>query len=327
MVLLFKTEASPTIGHGHVMRCIALAEVARRKGAEVAFLSRDAYTDELLRSRGQTLATEALAFPCAKWIIRDFRDGSDEQEVADEASSGVRVLLLDELGPARAKASLVADSMMTDARCGEYVHGTQTRYLYGLKYAPLRQAFARPFGDGVGEGLLIALGGGDLAATTKSYVDALHAHGFRGPATIVCNGAPAMMRAMVARISDWRESALLSSSDRMEQLMRSCSVVVTKLGMTLLESFSRGRPAVLIEPSDAHLTLNLQLSEQYPGWPAVELGLAKGMDYNKAAAKTLLLLQDEVRLLDMGMRAAELIDGHGSERLIEALLDDKTIPG
>lgn len=317
-MLLIITEASPVIGHGHVMRCCALAEASRRCGVPVRFLAHDTYTDALLQAQGQQLVAQMPAD--TRCIIRDLRDGSDEQQVAAEEAAGLRVLLLDEQGPARCRASLVSDSLMTEARRGYFAHGGHTRYLYGLDYAPLRPAFAESPNQTAGIGLLIALGGGDSTAITNSYVQALDAHGYHGPATVVCGGGEGERQALAATLARWQDSELLTSSNHMAELMNDSALVVTKLGMTQLEAFARGRPVLLIEPGEAHLKLSRELAAHYADWPALELGLAEGLDYEAAAECGLALLGDTERLVAMSRRAAQLVDGRGSERMIDALL-------
>lgn len=299
------------------MRCIALAEAARHKDIEVAFLSRDAYTDGLLIDHGEKIVQANYS---AKWIIRDFRDGSPIDDVVAEVAAGSRVLLLDEAGPARVKATLVSDCLMTDTRRHGFPHSDHSQYLYGLQYAPLRQEFSvpiKPVGD---NRLLICLGGGDMTATTQTYVEALHNQGFRGPATIVSGGDKSCMHHIEEIISSWQQSELLSDSRTMVQLISDSSLVVTKLGMMQLESYACGRPCLLIEPSEAHLILNKQLAEQYSDWPAVELGLASEADYLAAAKTTLTLFEGKGALIKMARRAANLVDGRGSQRLINELL-------
>jgi UDP-2,4-diacetamido-2,4,6-trideoxy-beta-L-altropyranose hydrolase len=52
--VVFRADASLTIGQGHVMRCLALAEALRRRGASVSFICRthDGHLCEVIEARG-----------------------------------------------------------------------------------------------------------------------------------------------------------------------------------------------------------------------------------------------------------------------------------
>jgi UDP-2,4-diacetamido-2,4,6-trideoxy-beta-L-altropyranose hydrolase len=54
MVVIFRTDSSLKIGSGHVMRCLALAEILRKSGAEVEFVCRKHEGDliDLIREKG-----------------------------------------------------------------------------------------------------------------------------------------------------------------------------------------------------------------------------------------------------------------------------------
>lgn len=54
MKIIFRTDASATIGHGHVMRCLTLASALRQRGAEVSFISREhiGHLCDLIEERG-----------------------------------------------------------------------------------------------------------------------------------------------------------------------------------------------------------------------------------------------------------------------------------
>jgi UDP-2,4-diacetamido-2,4,6-trideoxy-beta-L-altropyranose hydrolase len=54
MKVFFRADASTTIGTGHVMRCLALAEELRKRGAECHFITRtlNGHLGELLQERG-----------------------------------------------------------------------------------------------------------------------------------------------------------------------------------------------------------------------------------------------------------------------------------
>lgn len=323
--LLIHTEASPQIGHGHVTRCSALADEACHRGLTVGFLARNVYTHTLLESLGYPVFRVGNAPSAVRWIIRDFRDGSDAYQVAEEVAAGTVVLLLDEPGPARTEASLVSDGLMTEYRRQHFPHGPDTCYLYGLDYVPLRSAFtqnagtARP-GQREAARLLVAFGGAATGTLTRAYIEALERAGFAGPATIV-TGPVAMDKQQISQwVSGWGDTQVVSKLDAISAEMVQSDLVASKLGVIPLEAFCCGVGCVLIEPSEAHVALQADLALEYPQWPALELGLDLSLDFALAAETTLTLLQDRQQLTALGRCGASLVDGKGAQRLIDALV-------
>lgn len=315
------TEASPTLGHGHLARCRALAAEARSRGFHVVFCARDRYLVDLLQKAGEQICAHDAEAPI---VVRDLRDGSAPEDVRREVAAGRKVLLLDESGHARCEASMVVDVFMTPARADAFSHGGNTRYLYGLPFAPLHPRFrARHAKASAGEGedplLIISLGGGDCLQDTASLVLALQETGFRGPARIVSSGSGET----AARISDiaagWRDTLVLPNVADMADFLVAGDLLVTKLGMTVLESFCLGVGCLLIEPSTAHVELNVMQQKAYRDWPAIEMGLNRDLDFADCALRILNCLAKRHRLSTMGRRGSELVDGLGCQRIIDEL--------
>lgn len=328
MQLVIFTEASPAIGHGHVMRCHALAVEARRRGVSVVFSCHEHYLTNLLKHLGET-AVRFGAYQKAEWVIRDFSGGSEAETVQVQRDNGSQVLLLDDPGHARLYATIVSDGFMTAKRQMRYPHSNITHYLYGLNYFPLHPKFVLlrhsiAMSDRLvskNRRLLIALGGTNPKEQIFPLLDALNIQGFQGPADIVV--APFLQGDVRLKIKNWKNSNVFSQISNMEFLIKNSALVITKIGVTLAEAFCMGTGCVLIEPTSLHLELSHELAATYDHWPAFECGLATDVDYQLAAQSILNLLEDTHRLRNFSAQSAELVDGLGSQRLLNALLENK----
>lgn len=321
--LLILTAASQQVGHGHVMRCRGLAEEARKRGLATGFGVRDKYTRNLLQALGEEVVADGFLF--APYIIRDFNNGSAVAEVQTPVARGAVVLLMDDLGPARTAASLVVDAFMTPYRRARYEHGADTRYLYGLKYAPLHKNFrenhgaARP-GARRPARLLLSFGGGDPLAITWQLAEALDQEGFRGPTKVILNSKCRGFQQVMGIVRRWQDSEVLPHVANMATMMAGCDLVATKLGVTMLEAFCVGIGCILVEPTLAHVAIHQEQVRAYDSWPAIDFGLATGLDFRRAAREIMAILQDSHRLAGLGQQGALLVDGLGVKQIIDEMV-------
>ena len=51
-MLYIRTDMNETIATGHMMRCLSIADAAKKQGQETVFLVADAQAQELLKKRG-----------------------------------------------------------------------------------------------------------------------------------------------------------------------------------------------------------------------------------------------------------------------------------
>ncbi|HDP70436.1 MAG TPA: hypothetical protein ENN38_06490 [Actinobacteria bacterium] len=323
--LLIFTEASSSLGHGHVMRCKALADEAREQGINVGFFTQDKYMVNILQSLEED---SIIDFECnftPRFVIRDFKNGSSLREVQRYLSKNCIVLLLDELGQSRAIASLVSDVFMTSQRSLKYPHSENTKYLYGLNYAPLKKQFSKNHGaanpgSSIPGRLLVSFGGSDPFSITKHFIEALNYVGFCGPATVVASKMSPDFNHIEEILCGWKESEILDNVTDMSLHMKYCDIAVTKLGMIMLEAFCIGLGCITIEPTPAHLALQMDQALFYNSWPVVGLGLANELDFFKAAHKTMELLHNPNEMSMLAQQGANLVDGLGAKRIIEELL-------
>lgn len=317
------TKASPKHGHGHVIRCLHLANEIRKQNKIVAFKVSNNYTNRLLTQFNETPIT--VQSP-PHYIIRDIPEDNPTKEVLEEINNNSKVMLIDDHGPTRTMVDIATDSMTTPPLKLQYSHGPRTKYLYGLQYALVNPLFANYHKKALNKKtktprLFICIGGNDFDHTTTNIVHALHKAGFRGPATIIVpNNID--INDITTLTNNWNDTINLQNTNEIAHYMQFCDLAITKLGMVMLEAFCVGLGCILIQPSLAHEKLNNELSNYYKNWPVIDLGLAKNISPKSCAKHIIETLTNEVKISEMAFSAASLIDGNGIKRILSHLLEE-----
>lgn len=190
--VLFRTDASPGIGIGHLIRSVALAQYLRDRGIYVRFLTVPFLKEimEYLNEQGfDVMALEIKADKLGEntdfdflssqikegfdWVVLDgYYFGYDyQQSVADQ---GVNLLFIDDT----AKGKFTADILLNHgvhAHRLNYNPSCVKRFLLGPEYALIRKELTPIHRDRniPPQNILITLGGGDNISYIKKILDAL----------------------------------------------------------------------------------------------------------------------------------------------------------
>src|SRR5206468_95107 len=158
--LIVRADATAAIGHGHVMRCLALAQAWQDRGGECVFAMTEpipgikarlcAEGFEVIpltvmpgRSEDAAQLAELARFRDASWVVVDGYEFRAEYHRALK-SAAVRLLVIDDSGHAGSYCSdLVLDQ---NAGTRESLYDRRAPYtelLLGSRYAMLRREFRR----------------------------------------------------------------------------------------------------------------------------------------------------------------------------------------
>ncbi|MBI4326591.1 MAG: UDP-2,4-diacetamido-2,4,6-trideoxy-beta-L-altropyranose hydrolase [Chloroflexi bacterium] len=194
-LLLIRADASPEMGTGHVMRCLALAEVWRQSGGDVTLLS--AALPPALRQRAESAgvsldevsaaagsltdaeATIALAAAArAAWVMMDgYHFNAAFQRALKQA--GLRLLVVDDYGSATHYCADLILNQNLGARADLYAsREPYSRLLLGPRYVLLRGEFLswhawRREIPVRARRVLVTLGGSDPENVTLKVLQAL----------------------------------------------------------------------------------------------------------------------------------------------------------
>ena len=341
VTLLFRVDASPEIGIGHVMRCLALAQAWQDvQGHPIFLMGRESSTlENRLKSEGADVfylssdpggkddAHETAALACqssAQWVVVDgYHFGGDYQRIIK--NSGRDLLFMDDYGH--------AGHYLADVVLNQNVHAHErlyekrepyTKLLLGTNYVLLRREFLkwgrapRDFSE-MGRNVLVTLGGGYSGNVTRNVIHALEKVSVPdmevrvvvGPA----NSHKESIRRELARVAF--RSHLWSSVNNMVEMMIWADVVVSAAGSTTWELAFMGLTGVLLVVAE-----NQKKTAQVMGDKNAFFVL--GFEHRFPAEDVTLLLERMMRenqlRQTMSQNASLLVDGQGTRRVVQALL-------
>ena len=338
MNLLFRTDASLTMGTGHVMRCLALAQAWQDAGGQAVFAMADstaaiqarlaAESCEVYSVSGtagtdrDSIQTIALARERAVgWIVVDGYQFAAEYQRALK-TAGLKVLFLDDYGHA---APYSADLVLNqNSYAAETMYGAREPYthlLLGPRYCLLRREFASWRGwkreiAPVGSKVLVTMGGSDLDNFTATAIEALRQLSDIEVTVIVGGSNPHFDTLQRLTSQGGGRFRLLKSVTDMPKLMARADTAVAGAGTTCWEMCLLQLPTVLIDLAENQKPIAQALHAE---GAAVHLGTAKGVTENEIAVRVASLLASETERAGLSERCGQLVDGRGTERVFSEL--------
>ena len=336
--LLIRTDAGTEIGHGHVMRCLALAQAWQDRGGSCVFavageigalkewlslencsITRIAAVPGNNEDLKQLLTAAQRVNP--RWVVVDGYHFSAEYH-RSLRETGHKVLVIDDDGSAEHFADIVLDQNAgaeetSYAQCKEH-----TKRLLGPRFALLRREFRawhrwhREI-PGVARKVLVTMGGSDPRNITKRVVEALAALGDRQLEIRVVAGASYnkldTLKSWVAGQDD--RFTVVADPKNMPELMQWADLAVSAAGSTCWEMCLAGLPAVIMDIAENQGAIARELSGR---------GIALHVPSSQATAETIVasvesLLLDPERRAAMSSRARQLVDGYGAIRVVAAM--------
>ena len=345
MRLVFRVDGDTTIGTGHVMRCLALAQVWTDAGGKATFLLNT--ESPALEARlaaegieiGRVLAEPGSAADAAEtvaqakrveaeWAVIDgYHFDADYQRRIKEA--GLRVLFIDDYGHAGHYFAYIVlnQNIYADAELYENKE-SYTRLLLGTKYALLRREFLlsdrrRKISEKARK-VLVTLGGGDPDNITSKIIEALRLTKIDDlEAVVVIGGANPHLIAIesAAGRSPFPIKIEQNVAD-MPRLMAWADAAISGGGTTCWELAFMGLPFATVILAENQRRSAENLAEKKV---AVNLGWYEDIKPDMAAEAIAKLLADRALRQSMSNQGKTLIDGQGAQRVAKLLLPAKKV--
>lgn len=334
-LVVFRCDASPSIGGGHVARCLGYADAFAAAGHRVLFaispetiscapgLDRSAHARLTLAQTDEPLARalEARGAGTADILVFDlFGGGAREERTARPATR--RLVVVDDMHDRPHDCDMLVNTSAS-ATPSQYdgIVPKDCRLLLGPDYAPLAPAFAslreatlcrRERSDAVAR-VLVSFGLTDPVDATSVALEALRSIAPQRVDVVVGAQAPHLARVR-ALCDGW--ATLHVDTPEMPRLMAEADLALGAAGSTAWERCCLGLPSVAIAIADNQRGIAAALARKGAATVFASLGDAT---VGRVRAATASLLAEPARLRDMARAAAAMCDGVGAKRLVEAL--------
>lgn len=348
MRIFVRSDASLQLGSGHIMRCLALTDALRSKGAEVSFICREQQGNlrELLQNKGyqvfrlppsnllpqedtgwesdaeETSRILQDAGHCA-WLVIDhyLLDCRWESKLRRFVN---KIMVIDDLANRRHDCDLLLDQNLHENPNNRYdgLLPDHCQRLLGPSYALLRPEFTQyrqklRSRDGHIKRILISFGGSDPTNETARALQAITLLGRNEIALDVVVGSSNPHKAAIKEIcSTIPQATFHCQADNMAELMGKADLAIGAGGSTTWERCCMGLPsiALIVAENQAEIT---RMTAAFGA--LINLGRSKEVSVADIVETLSSLFSAPSTLLNLSMRAQQLVDGKGTDRVTNNL--------
>jgi UDP-2,4-diacetamido-2,4,6-trideoxy-beta-L-altropyranose hydrolase len=326
MRLFIRTEASTQIGLGHFMRCFAIAEEARAQGVAVTFLLNElgaavnARLDEIgakglhiagpLGSAADFMAMAGLDLTHKDWLLIDSYAATEDYIALQ--SQAARVAVLDDLNVLeRFDCDLLINPAQA-AKLTDYERKTRAKLKLGPDYALIRKEFTEACQE-TSDALFVTImfGGSDPTQLTGrcaegvyNNIGSVHVRTIAGPANVHTDDLTKLEQKL-------ERFHLYASPPSVAAVLAGSALVITAAGGSVGEVAAMGLAALVLVVYD-----NQAAALKACPYPVIDARAGLPEDLG---AQVRALLDNPVRLADIGRTAHAVVDGEGPRRIVEAM--------
>ena len=334
-MLFIRADGNPKIGTGHIMRCLSIAQAAKRQGCPCTFITADHEMTQLLEQQG-------FRYICldSEWDHLDLETARMEQLIRQES---IQVLLIDSyfvtLDYLRRLHCLTHVAYMDDLNEFIYPCSTLVNYsiyaaqqdyssrypntecLLGPQYVPLRSEFQglprRRLRREVRD-VLVTTGGSDPLNIAVRFAESA-VQMFPNVKFHIVAGRFNQYRTQLEELAQKHpDIQIYYNVERMSELMLSCDAAISAGGSTLYELCACGVPTVMYALAD----------NQLPGTEAFKRSgimlyagdVRKNKFFAAALCDKLAVLSKDYPLREIMLeRMRQTVDGNGARRLADKM--------
>jgi len=338
--ILFRVDAGPKIGLGHIQRCLSLATVLRDFDSVCLFLTNEEQTLYQRITRfgfdGRTLDTEswgvddlaktmamAAAHKCGAIVVDSDYEGVEY--LGQLRNAGYYVVAIEDTAPHPFPCHLVVNGDAHARQLPYKALSEDTRFLLGPEYSILRREFWEvPAREGSGnvDHILVTLGGADPYNIMPRVIDLLDTlPEVFSVSVIIGPFFDNLSEVQAAAQRAQRAITLVRAPDSVCNLMMEADLAVSAGGQTLYELARVGCPTVAVRMA-SNQDGQLGVFEE-AGFLRIAGHADHGSIVEAIGAAVRTLLADPQTRATMSVAGQRLIDGQGALRVARTILAER----
>ncbi|MFT5676583.1 MAG: UDP-2,4-diacetamido-2,4,6-trideoxy-beta-L-altropyranose hydrolase [Paraglaciecola sp.] len=331
-------DASPALGIGHLMRCLALAQMLEKSAIHTFFAVSES-TLILCENRYDWVGT-LLVMPQDIQVSEEvlWLDGVVTKHQIDALVLDgyqfnrtyrrtllhlpcAKIIFDDNNDSGSLHCDLVINGAENAALLGYQQTAPKATYCIGNHYRILRQEFidAGHTDWGNRHFLTICMGGSDPTKLTLPLLETIHKQDFKARICVITGGAYQELGKLKAFIAaSHMNLEHIHDCQNMADIFSQSRLVVSAAGGTQFELLACQTPSLLLVVADNQLNATEQASKQ--GWCAM-VDAREGLDFNLLSRQISELWNDEVTLKTMSVVAKKHKNVEGAQRVVEAIIE------
>jgi UDP-2,4-diacetamido-2,4,6-trideoxy-beta-L-altropyranose hydrolase len=334
--VLFRCDGSHSVGFGHVVRCLALADELKDMGCVVSFAIRE---EGAMRS----LAAQEKSFPvilseeCNSWdysswleqavvaakadiLILDVRDDLPVSVLHSLRNRGILIVTIDDPSDRRLAADMAFYPPVPQVERQGWTGFTGRLYV-GWEWVLLRRYFAdRPKRKEHGDSpvVLVTMGGSDPFGMTLKAVKSLNMMDVDFRAVVVLGPGFTHQKNFEELITNSKHCFdVRYNVFDMSQVMVNADLAIASFGMTAYELAAMGVPAVFTCLTEDHAE---SASAFVRAGISMSLGVYSDLALDDLVQSIADLLDNSEKRAQMASQARKLVDGRGARRIAKQII-------
>lgn len=332
-----RVDANETIATGHFFRCMAIAKCLRNKGENIVFIS----SDEFIEKR---VIAEDFEFICLK---NNYKEKDDEAEMLiklikekeidtllldsyevteiymEKLNKEVKLIYIDDMNMFKYPADVIVNytyntdlSLYKDRNYAEKV-------IFGLgsKYIPLREEFSKSsieIKENV-ENIFITTGGIDNYNVVLELVKNLSVDEFKNIKKYIVVGRFYNRYEELKKLENKYLEIYQNISD-IHNVMKKCDIAITAGGTTVAELCALGIPVIAFSMADNQLEGTKAYDKDGIITYAGDIRDDKSEVIKNILEKIKMFIENYDMRKNMSIKAKNIIDGQGAERIAELII-------